>query len=85
MKNNRLLALFLAPACLLSLVGCNYPETKEVIPDDPIVIGDEPALESSELYKTFWDPDTDLKISITMSQAAADFINNYQYKNKASL
>ena len=84
MKNNRLLALFLAPACLIGLVGCNYPETKEVIPDTPIVIGDEPALESSEEYKTFWDTDTDLKISITMSQAAADFINNYQYDHDDS-
>ena len=93
MKNKRLAPLFLSPIALLALSGCfvtpNTPDNPDGpdIPDNPdvpVVIGDDPALASSEEYKEFWDSKSNISISITMSQAAADFINEYQYNHDDS-
>ena len=90
MKNKRLLPLFLAPVALLAITGCfeikpDGPEPKpdpeeqtEVDPDDPMIIGDDPVLASSEQYEEFWNSMSNLSINISRSQEAADFINNYQ-------
>ena len=82
--------LLLTPAYLMMLIGCTGPkETPDVpvVPDEPevpTVIGDDPVITDSEEYNTFWNPNTNLSINITMSQEAADFINQYQYNHDDS-
>ena len=86
MKNKRLAPLYLSPICLLALTGCFVikPDTPDVPdkpdnPDNPpVVINEDPVIKDSEDYKTFWNPNTELSISIEMSQEAADFIDRYQ-------
>ena len=92
MKNKRLLPLFLSPLCLLAITGCGPTKSTtsstsgsstdeqqtESDPENPMIIGDEPVLASSEEYEEFWNSNSNLSINITMSQQAADFINNYQ-------
>ena len=84
MKNKKIAPLFLAPLTLLALSGCiltpKVPDTPDTpdIPDIPIVIGEDTVIQDSEEYKTFWNPSTDLSISIEMSQEAAEFIDRYQ-------
>ena len=75
--------LLLAPAYLMMLVGCVGPKKDTPIdpvePEEPIIIGDEdPVIKDSEEYNTFWNPNTSLSLNISMSQEAAEFINNYQ-------
>ena len=41
-------------------------------------ISDSPALVSSEDYLKFWNPTTNLHIEVSMSEDAANFINDYQ-------
>ena len=89
MKNNKKYILLLAPAYLMLLVGCVGPKevTPDIVPEDPedpIVVGDDPALQDSEDYLTFWNANTSLSFNITMSQEAANFINNYQYDHDDS-
>ena len=88
MKNKKLLPLFLTPVALLMLTGCPWmqpinpdkpdkPDTPDV-PDIPVIVDDNPVIEDSEEYNTFWNPSTELSINIEMSQAAAEFIDTYQ-------
>ena len=88
MKNKKLLPLFLTPVALLMLTGCPWmqpinpdkpdnPDTPDV-PDIPVIVDDNPVIEDSEEYNTFWNPSTELSIDIEMSQAAAEFIDTYQ-------
>ena len=88
MKNKKMAPLFLAPVTLLLLTGCPWmqpnnpdkpdnPDTPDV-PDTPVVVDEDPVIVDSEEYKTFWNPNTQLSISIEMSQEAANFIDTYQ-------
>ena len=91
-------SLFLSPAFILLLVGCTVtPEVSNTstiesessesssYEDAPDPTFDEDVLlESSAEYKAFWNNTTSLNFTITMSQEAADFINNYQYNHDDS-
>ena len=60
----------------LLLVSCNFSlsDGGDNDDDEPIV----PELVSSEAYKQFWNPETELTFNITMSSTAAEFMNTYQ-------
>ena len=47
----------------------------------PIDFDQNVVLESTPEYEEFWDSHSSLYFNITMSQEAADFINNYQYNH----
>lgn len=89
MKKKTRFPLFLAPAVILLAVGCtthvppssNSSTSSEEEP--PIEYGD-PVLENSKEYNEFWNPNSSLSITVSMSQAAADFINSYQCNHNDS-
>ena len=88
--------LFLSPLFILLLVGCEITPTpseslesesssssiSEELPDP--TFDENVLLESSEEYRTFWKNTTSLEFTITMSQAAAEFINQYQSNHNDS-
>ena len=91
MKNKRIAPLFLAPVGLLTLSGCfvmspNTPDKPDTpdIPDIPVVVDEDPVIKDSDEYKAFWNPSTNLSISIEMSQEAAEFIDSYQSNHNDS-
>lgn len=87
MKQNKLALLLLSPAFLMMITGCDFNKTPNT-PDNPPIDDDEPnnpihidedcVIAPSQEYIEFWNPSTTLSINVTMTQAAADFLNNYQ-------
>lgn len=82
MKNKALLVL--SSLCLITLTGCNLfidnssNNNNSSQSEDPIIYGNDPVIENSEEYLTFWNSETYLSINISMSQEAANFINEHQ-------
>ena len=87
MKQNKLALLLLSPAFLMMITGCDFNKAP-VTPDNPPIDDDEPnnpihidedcVIAPSQEYMQFWNPSTTLSINVTMTQAAADFLNDYQ-------
>ena len=77
MKQNKLALLLLSPSFLMMITGCVVNETP-VTPDYPNQIDKDYVIAPSQEYIEFWNPNTKLSINVTMTQEAADFLNNYQ-------
>ncbi|MFA7032619.1 MAG: hypothetical protein WC201_03555, partial [Bacilli bacterium] len=71
------------------LVGCNFSLPDDGGEGDDSNSGDDnenfiPELISSDAYKQFWNPETLLSFNITMSESAAQFMNDYQVGGDSS-